>query len=161
MFRLILCRNVETPANTIVGSIYDVTWKDSNVVLAGSFDATLRLFDRRTNRTECTWEDPFDLAVYSVSYDGDYGVLCGLQYYCRVNLCDLRVPKRPVQLYFPTRKVYEWGCMDLTKSPAYQVTSDQSELFIATDRNVRVLNFDADWAEKKDNANLYPRSVHR
>lgn len=36
-----------------------------------------------------------------------------------------------------------------------QVANDQSQLFIATDYNLRVLDFDADWAESKDYTNIF------
>lgn len=152
-----LYRNVETIANSITSSIYDVQWKDTNIVLTGSFDTKLRLYDRRTDCDEYTWEDPFDLSVYCVTYDGHYGVLCGMQYHCRVNLYDLRVPNKAIQLYFPTSKHRNAKNSTLAHSPVYQVANDQSQMFISTDRNLRVLNFEADWAEPKDYANMFIR----
>lgn len=145
-------RNSEVKLDSRSSSIYDVQWKDNNVILTGHFDTTFRVFDCRTNRDENIWLDPYDLAVYSISYDGNYGVLCGMKYHCRVNLYDLRVPGKYVQLYFPRARFRGSG---EHSSPAYQVANDQSQLFIATDRNLRVLNFDADWAESKDYTNMF------
>lgn len=74
-----------------------------------------------------------------------------MKYHSRVNLYDLRIPNRYIQLYFPTMKHrYAYGY-----SPAYSVVNDQSQLFIATDHNLRVLNFDADWAESKDYTDIF------
>lgn len=42
-----------------------------------------------------------------------------------------------------------------TSSPACQVMNDQSQLFIATDSNLHILDFDADWAELKDYTNIF------
>lgn len=133
-------------------SIYDLHWKDDKVILTGHYDTTFRLFDTRSNRDEHIWQDPYDLAVYSISYDGNFGVLCGMKYHCRVNLYDLRVPDKYIQLYFPKTRFY--GSRG-TSSPAYQVMNDQSQLFIVTDSNLRILDFDADWAESKDYTNIF------
>lgn len=152
-------RNVQTISQSVVGSIYDIQWKDNNTVLTGSFDTRLRLFDRRSNCDVSFWEDPFDLSVYCVSYDGSNAVLCGMQYHCRVNLYDLRVPNKTIQMYFPSNRMRGSRCSDLANSPAYEVAYDQSQLFIATDRNLRILNFDADWAAPKDYSNMFPRTV--
>lgn len=133
-------------------SIYDLQWKDNNVILTGHYDTTFRLFDCRSNRDEHIWLDPYDLAIYSISYDGNFGVLCGMKYHCRVNLYDLRVPNKYIQLYFPKQRFR--GAKGIS-SPAYQVANDQSQLFIATDYNLRVLDFDANWAEPKDFTNIF------
>lgn len=88
-----LCKNSNevSPLSSVTSSIYDLQWRDNNVILTGHYDTTFRLFDCRTNRDEHIWLDPYDLAIYSISHDGNYGVLCGMKYHCRVNLYDLRV----------------------------------------------------------------------
>lgn len=119
--------------------------------MTANYDTTFRLFDCRTNRDEFIWTDPYDLSVYCLQYDGNYGVLCGMRYHCRVNLYDLRMPNKYIQLYFPTMKFR--GASG--SSPAYSVVNDQSQMFIATDHNLRIFNFDADWAESKDYTNIF------
>lgn len=84
-------RNEVSPLSSDTSSIYDLQWRDNNVILTGHYDTTFRLFDCRTNRDEHIWLDPYDLAIYSISHDGNHGVLCGMKYHCRVNLYDLRV----------------------------------------------------------------------
>lgn len=120
-------------------------------MLTGNYDTTLRLFDLRAGSDQSIWTDPYDLAVYCLSYDGNYAVLCGMKYYCRVNLYDLRMPNKYVQLYFPSMRIR--GAFGT--SPAHSVGNDQSQLFIATDHNLRVLDFDADWAESKNYTNIF------
>lgn len=147
---LFLHRTTKTTLASNTSSIYDIQWKDNSTILTGHYDTTFRLFDCRTNCDEHIWLDPYDLAVYCISYDGDYGVLCGMKYHCRVNLYDLRVPNKYIQLYFSQSRYRSQN-----SSPAYQVANDQNQLFIATDRDLRVLNFDADWAETKDYTNIF------
>lgn len=141
-----------SPLSSKTSSIYDLQWKDNNVILTGHYDTTFRVFDCRTNCDEHIWLDPYDLAIYSISYDGNFGVLCGMKYHCRVNLYDLRMPNKYIQLYFPKQRFR--GAKGIS-SPAYQVANDQSQLFIATDYNLRVLDFEADWAESKDYTNIF------
>lgn len=107
------------------------------------------MFDLRTNADEAIWADPYDLSVYCLSYDGNYGVLCGLQYHGRVNLYDIRMPEKCVQMYFPKIKDH------MHNSPVYSVASDQCEMFIVTDQNLRVFDFNADWAPTKDYTSSY------
>lgn len=126
-------------------------WRDNQTILTGNYDTTFRLFDVRSNADQSIWTDPFDLSVYCITYDGNYGVLCGMQYHCRANLYDLRVPNKYVQLYFPN--MHYPGSSG--SSPAYSVANDQCQLFIATDHNLRVFDFDAGWAASKDYTNLF------
>lgn len=144
-------RRTQRILNSDTVSIYDILWKDNQTILTGNYDTTFRLFDCRTNNDQFIWTDPYDLAVYCMQYDGNYAVLCGMKYHCRVNLYDLRVPNKYIQLYFPSMRIR--GASG--SSPAYSVANDQSQLFIATDHNLRVFDFDADWAEPKDYTNIF------
>lgn len=119
MFTFVLNRYEVTKLASNASSIYDLQWKDNNVILTGHYDTTFRLFDIRTNCDELIWLDPYDLAIYSISYDGNFGVLCGMKYHCRVNLYDLRVPNKYIQLYFPKQRYP--GAKGIS-SPAYQVS---------------------------------------
>lgn len=123
-------------------------WKDEQCILTANFDTTFRLFDCRTNRDEIIWEDPYDASVYSLDYDGLFGVLCGMKYHCRVNHYDLRMQRKFLQMYFPSLRRH-------MPSPVYSVAGDGSQLFIATGYNLRILDFDADWAQSKDYSNLF------
>ncbi|XP_053674012.1 F-box/WD repeat-containing protein 4 [Anopheles nili] len=128
-------------------AVYDVLWKDEHCILSGNFDTTMRLVDTRTGNDEACWTDPYDASVYCLSYNGTHAVCCGMKYHYRVNLYDLRVPKRCVQMYFPSKKHNNY-------SPVYSIATDYSQLFLVTDRNLRILNFDADWAVVKDYASM-------
>lgn len=134
-------------------SVYDIAWRDHDTILTGNYDTTFRLFDLRTNADEQKWTDPYDLSVYCIKYDGNYAALCGMQYHCRVNLYDLRMPNKYVQLYFPNMQ----GRMG--SSPAYCLANDQTQLFISTDHNLRVFDFDAGWAESKDYTNIFAHEM--
>lgn len=135
--------------------VYDILWKDDETLLTGNYDTTFRLFDCRTNADQCIWTDPYDLSVYCMCYDGNYAVLCGMQYHCRVNLYDLRMSNKYIQLYFPN--MHYPGSRG--SSPVYSVANDQSQMFVATDRNLRVFDFDADWAKAKDYTNLFKHEI--
>lgn len=148
-------RLTERTLGSSTTSIYDIVWKNDQLILTGNYDTTFRLFDLRTNADQSIWTDPYDLSVYCIAYDGNYGVLCGMQYHCRVNLYDLRVPNRYIQLYFPNKRPIG----TTIDSPAYSVANDQSQLFISTDHNLRVLDFDASWAESKDYTNMFAHEM--
>uniref|UniRef100_A0A182P5Z4 F-box domain-containing protein n=1 Tax=Anopheles epiroticus TaxID=199890 RepID=A0A182P5Z4_9DIPT len=128
-------------------AVYDVLWKDEHCILSGNFDTTMRLVDTRTGNDEACWTDPYDASVYCLTYNGMYAVLCGMKYHYRTNLYDLRVPNRCIQMYFPMKK--NWAF-----SPVYRIAADYSQMFVVTDHNLRIFNFDADWAATKDYASI-------
>ncbi|XP_055529981.1 F-box/WD repeat-containing protein 4 [Wyeomyia smithii] len=132
-----------TTLNSSTRAVYHVLWKDSNTVLTGNFDTTFRVVDTRTSRDEAVWTDPYDASVYCLDYDGAHSVLCGMKYNFRVNSLDLRMPKRCIQMYFSSKMLSHY-------SPVYSLAADTSQLFIVTDHDLRILNFDADYADKKD-----------
>ncbi|XP_037939941.1 F-box/WD repeat-containing protein 4 [Teleopsis dalmanni] len=127
----------QTTLNSNTISIYDLKLKDDNILFTANFDTTFRMFDRRTNRDEAIWEDPFDSSFYCLEYDGLYSVLCGAKYHSRVNLYDIRVPGKYIQLYFPQRYSRQRAC----SSPVYSIACDSRYLFIATDHSLRVFDF--------------------
>lgn len=130
-------------------AVYHVQWKDHNTLLTGNFDTTFRMVDIRTLRDQAVWTDPYDASVYCLTYDGAYGVFCGMKHNFRVNLYDIRVPKRCIQMYF-SKKHYQY-------SPVYSIAADHSQLFLVTDHDLRVLDFDVNKAEKKD----YTYDLHK
>lgn len=132
--------------NSRTVSVYSIVWRDANSLLTASYDSMLRLFDVRSNANEMVWMDPFDSALFSLAYDGLHGVVCGMNYHCRVNLYDLRKPRDFVQMYYPTMD----ADVMYRGSPVYSLACDSSQLFIATDHNLRVLDFTADWAVERN-----------
>ncbi|XP_065358896.1 F-box/WD repeat-containing protein 4 [Calliphora vicina] len=143
-------------SNTI--SIYDLKLKDDNVLFTANFDTSFRLYDRRSDRDEMIWEDPFDSSFYCLEYDGLNAVLCGTKYHSRVNLYDIRKPGKHMQLYFPQVQSRQRG--DFKSSPVYSLVCDSRYLFVATDRNVHVLDFKVDCAVRKDYRDIF-RQMHR
>lgn len=144
-------------SNTI--SIYDLKLKDDNIMFTANFDTSFRLYDRRTDCDEAIWEDPFDSSFYCLDYDGLYAVLCGAKYHSRVNLYDIRVPGKHMQLYFPQIKNSRRG-IDYRSSPVYSLACDSRYLFVATDHNLHVLDFKVDCAVSRDYRELF-RQSHR
>jgi F-box/WD-40 domain protein 4 len=138
-----LCRGDIEIQNSPSHAIYHILWKDEHCILTANFDTSLRIFDTRANKDMGIWFDAYDGSVYCLDYDGEYAVLCGMKYNFRVNLYDLRMPKKCVQMYFPSKKHTPY-------SPVYSIASDASQLFIVTDHDLRVHNFDADWAQIRD-----------
>lgn len=139
--------DVESGSTTKLDSpskaIYQLVWKDSSTILTGNFDTTMRMVDVRAACDVAVWTDPYDASVYCLDYDGGYAVLCGMKYNFRVNLYDIRVPKRCVQMYFPSNKFSQY-------SPVHSVAADSSQLFVVTDHDLRILNFNARGTETKD-----------
>ncbi|KAL7734485.1 hypothetical protein ACLKA6_010805 [Drosophila palustris] len=129
-------------SNTI--SIYDLKMKDDHVLFTANFDTTFRIFDRRTDRDVSIWEDPFDSSFYCLEYDGLYAVLCGAKYHGRVNLYDIRVPGKYIQLYFPARTRQH------RSSPVYSLACDSQYMFVATDHNLRVFDFKTNYGVERD-----------
>lgn len=127
-------------------AIYDMEWKDENVLLTANFDSTLRLTDIRTKRDELIFRDIYDSSIYCLDFDGRYGCVCGMKYF-RVNLYDLRVPRRFKQMYFPRRTSFN-------SSPVYSLACDNSTLFIQTDTNLRILDFNSDYNKSRDYSNM-------
>ncbi|XP_013119295.2 F-box/WD repeat-containing protein 4 [Stomoxys calcitrans] len=132
----------ESILNSDTISVYDLKMKDNNIILTANFDSSFRIFDRRSNNDEAVWEDPFDSSFYCLEYDGLYAVLCGTKRHNRVNLYDIRVPGKHMQLYFPHFQGKERG--DFRTSPVYSIACDSRYMFVATDRKVHVLDFKVD-----------------
>uniref|UniRef100_A0A182WCK9 F-box domain-containing protein n=1 Tax=Anopheles minimus TaxID=112268 RepID=A0A182WCK9_9DIPT len=132
--------------NSPTTAVYDVLWMDEHCILSGNFDTTMRLVDTRTGSDEACWTDPYDASVYCLCYNGTYAVHCGMKYHHRANLYDIRVPNRCVQMYFPAKKN--------NYSPVYRIATDCSQMFLVTDHNLRIFNFDVDWAAIKDYASI-------
>lgn len=129
-------------------SIYDLKVKDDNILYTGHFDTTTRVFDRRTDSDEIIFVDPFDSSAYCIEHDGNFALLCGTKHHSRVNMYDIRVPNRVTQIYYPGKTKRK------DSSPVYSLCCDSRYLFIATDVNLRVFDFKADWAEVKDYSNI-------
>lgn len=129
--------------NSPTHAIYQLVWMDSNTILTGNFDTTMRMVDIRTARDEAIWTDPYDASVYCLDYDGAFAVLCGMKYNFRVNLYDLRIPKRCIQMYFPSNKFSQY-------SPVHSLAADSSQLFVVTDHDLRILNFNCHGMDTKD-----------
>lgn len=122
-------------------------------MLTANYDSTLRLFDLRSNADEMTWMDPYDSSLFSVAYDGLHGVVCGMSHHCRVNLYDLRQPRNFVQMYYPS--LTGEPSSNGRGSPVYSVSCDMTQLFIATDHNLRVFDFTADWATERNYRDIF------
>lgn len=117
------------------------------MIFTANFDTTFRMFDRRTDRDVSIWEDPFDSSIYRLEYDGLYAVLCGAKHHSRVNLYDIRVPGKYIQLYFPGRNT---GRQQYGTSPVYSLACDSQYMFVATDHNLRVFDFGTNYAVQRD-----------
>ncbi|XP_063708469.1 uncharacterized protein LOC134837085 [Culicoides brevitarsis] len=134
---------------SVTAAVYNLTWKDENVVLTANFDSTMRLTDIRTKRDQMIFQDIYDSSIYCLDYDGKFGAVCGMKHF-RVNLYDLRMPRRFVQMYFPKHTNYN-------RSPVYAIACDNSQLYIQTDTDLRILDFNSDHAKQRDfsNMNIY------
>ncbi|XP_067643970.1 F-box/WD repeat-containing protein 4 isoform X2 [Eurosta solidaginis] len=141
----------ESVLNSNSLSIYDLLIKDEHILFTGNFDTTCHLYDRRSNRDEAIFEDPFDSSFYCIEYDGLYALLCGTKYHSRVNLYDIRMPNKYQQLYFPRRTKRAKN----QSSPVYSLACDNRYLFVATDHNLRVFDFKENYAERRDYSNVF------
>uniref|UniRef100_A0A1B0DE46 Uncharacterized protein n=1 Tax=Phlebotomus papatasi TaxID=29031 RepID=A0A1B0DE46_PHLPP len=134
--------------NSASHAVYHILWRDNFTLLTANFDSTFRVFDIRSYTDAQVYEDPYDSSIYCLDQDDHFGVLCGMKYHGRVNLYDLRVTKKFVQMYYPSQ-------MNSYGSPVYDIASDATQLFVVTDRNLRLFNFDADWAVYRDYSNVF------
>lgn len=126
-------------------AVYGLRWLDANRLVTGNFDGTCRVHDLRANADVRRWADPYGAAVYSVESDGAYGLLAGMSMHCRVNVYDVRMEKRPVQMIFPRSS--GWSTAG---SPVYQLACDETQLFVATAHSLRVMDFATEWAPVRD-----------
>uniref|UniRef100_A0A6B2E8H9 F-box domain-containing protein n=1 Tax=Phlebotomus kandelakii TaxID=1109342 RepID=A0A6B2E8H9_9DIPT len=134
--------------NSTSHAVYHILWRDNFTLLTANFDSTFRVFDTRSNTDAQIYEDPYDSSIYCLDHDDHYGVLCGMKYHGRVNLYDLRVARKFVQMFYPSQ-------MNSYGSPVYDIASDATQLFVVTDRNLRLFNFDADWAAYRDYSRVF------
>lgn len=154
-FVLVYYSGYEECLNSNSISIYDLKLKDEHGIFTAHFDTSFRLYDRRSNRDEMIWEDPFDSSFYCMDYDGLYAVVCGTKYHSRVNLYDIRVAGKHMQLYFPQEQRKKRRGAEFKSSPVYSIACDSRYLFVATDHNVHVLDFKVDCAVSRDYSDLF------
>lgn len=122
--------------------------------------------------------DPYDAAVYTLATDGQHAILCGMSAHCRVNLYDRRQARTFVQMFYPR---LDQPMPALQKrpgqrnqpqqpqqhqqhhhqrgSPVYSLACDATQLFVATDHNLRVLDFSAHWAQPRDYRNIFAEVI--
>lgn len=137
------------PLGSKTHSVYNMLWRDEQTILTAHYDSSMRLFDMRTNCDEFSWLDPYDSSVFTLDYDGMYGVVCGMSYHSRVIMYDLRKPNAFVQMFYPAMDGRNRG------SPVYSLVCDASQMFLATDHNLRVLDFNTDWASQRDYLTIF------
>lgn len=142
-------RNVRQTLNSRTTSVYDVRWLDANTIVTANYDASCRLHDLRANYDVQTWWDPYDAAVYTLELDGAFGVVTGMSANCRVNLYDIRQPGDFVQMYYPRLVRGYRG------SPVYGVACDETQLFAATDHDVRCMDFSEPWPKERNYRGLF------
>lgn len=168
-------RNLRQTLNSRTASIYAIRWLDPNTLLTANYDSTCRIHDVRANCDVITWMDPYDAAVYSLASDGQHGVLCGMSMHCRVNMYDQRQAAGCVQMFYPQLDIpsndsmRQWGPQRPIRtrrpwhysrgSPVYSLACDATQLFVATDLDLRVLDFSAHWARSRDYRNCFENII--
>lgn len=118
----------------------------------------------RANRDVITWMDPYDAAVYTLATDGQHAILCGMSAHCRVNLYDRRQARTYVQMFYPrldqpAAAAPQRRPQQQRGSPVYSLACDATQLFVATDHNLRVLDFSAHWAHSRDYRDIFAEVI--
>ncbi|XP_054262418.1 F-box/WD repeat-containing protein 4 isoform X2 [Macrosteles quadrilineatus] len=112
-------------------AVFDIQWECPNTLVTCGFDAILRLWDIRVGCCVANWSDPFGAAGYSLATDCECSMLCGTATHGRVQFWDKRSP-HSIQAFFGR---------GVASSPVYSLSFDPSQLFIAQDSCVNVLDF--------------------
>ncbi|KAK9721683.1 WD domain, G-beta repeat [Popillia japonica] len=115
--------------------ILDMKWDTDNILLACGYDSCVRRWDLRTGKCVQCWEDPFYATIYCLDIDKMCTLIIGTQNNGRVVLFDTRQTKY-TQMYF-----MQTCRMRGRNSPAYSLSFDATQLFIATDQHLHILDF--------------------
>lgn len=88
------CRGAYTlsiPEQYKVGAgVFDTVWDSPQMLISGSYDTFVRMWDLRTGECVNAWSDPYDAAIYSLATDHHCTVLAGTAMHGRVTLWDQR-----------------------------------------------------------------------
>jgi len=132
------CRPVRTfaPSRAASGQgILHVHFESPHVLVTGSYDTTLRIWDTRTSDPAVEMTDPHDNAVYCACSDVESPLLAaGMSRHAVVNLWDRRFPRSPF------RMIYSGGAKT-RNSPVYSMIIRWDRLFVAFDTGISLLDF--------------------
>ncbi len=112
----------------------DLQWMDNYNLLSCGYDSFARLWDTRAGQCVRKWEEPFDEAVYCLATDNNMTLVCGTARHGLVRLWDMR-HSSPVQMYYVKHP------HNGQSSPVYSVAFDPSNLYVALDQSLNLINF--------------------
>uniref|UniRef100_A0A1B6GCN2 F-box domain-containing protein n=1 Tax=Cuerna arida TaxID=1464854 RepID=A0A1B6GCN2_9HEMI len=113
-------------------AVFDIRWESPDVFLTCGYDTVIRLWDLRLGRCVQAWTDPFNAPGYCLATDQHYSIMCGTAHNGRAQLWDKRLSTSSVQSYFG---------QSVASSPVYSLSFDSSQLFLAQDSSINVLDF--------------------
>lgn len=116
----------------IGAGVFDIVWETPHVLLTGSYDTYVRMWDIRSGQCVRSWSDPYDAAIYSLATDYYWTVIAGTAVHGRVTLWDKRL-SNCVQMYFMSKSK--------DSGPVYSVDFDPEYMFVALDSSLHVLDF--------------------
>lgn len=110
--------------------------KDENTLYVADGVNYLFLYDRRTDKVESTWLEPFDSSFHCLDHDGLHGIIAGsnLQHIC---LYDARSPGRCVQVCL----IRPMSRLRYCVLPIYSIACDSRYAFVSIDTELQVLDF--------------------
>lgn len=110
--------------------------KDENILYVADGVNYLFQYDRRTDKVENTWLEPFDSSFNCLDHDGLHGIIAGsnLQH---VSLFDARIPGRCVQVCL----IRPMSRLRYCVLPIYSIACDSRYAFTSIDTELQVLDF--------------------
>ena len=110
------------------------------------------MWDIRTLACVQVWSDPFDVVLYCLASDHNHTLLCGTAQHARVQMWDKR-HSRSLQMYFMNSD---------HSSPVYSLAFDPSQLFVALDQSLHMMDFSGfrnrTWHTARDYRDIHVRS---
>lgn len=113
--------------------VLDLKFEDGHTLLTCGQDQYVRLWDLRTSANQCvnSWKQQTDSTYYCLRSDGHRNIFAGTRD-CSVDFFDKRQTVSPVNTF---------NVGEQNSSPVYSLDFNETSLFVALEKEVKILNF--------------------
>lgn len=129
------CKRIKTCGNALNrgAGVLDLKFEDEHTLLTCGHDTYVRLWDFRTRGSQCvnSWKQQTDSAYYCLRSDGHRNIFAGTRD-CSVDFFDKRQTVSPVNTF---------NVDEQNSSPVYSMDFNETSLFVALEKEVKILNF--------------------